>query len=172
MNKELYANRFALHVTEAVAGTPSFSEVPTYASAFSKEAFILHRLEYSFPSAILQLVVAAGDSLNVVVSTANHFTSLIAQDTFKEAGIVDHFHLYAELFGTAANMLHETQPFVKDLTSLPGGGLIVPARPLYVGVQGISIAGQVSVFARGYFTKVDLKDQEFLELLDAYRMVR
>lgn len=171
-SKDQFANRFAVSVTESVAGTPTYTEVPTYASAFSKEAFIIHRLEFSLPFTILQLLVAAGDYINVILASANHYTSLTSQEMYKEPGVIDHFHIGAELFGAAANMMHATMPIVKDLTTLPGGGIIVPARPLYVGVHGVSVAAQVTVFVRGYFTKVELKDAEFLELMDAYRMIR
>jgi len=170
--KDQYANRFNVHVAEASVGVPSFVEVPTYASAFSKEAFVIHRLEYWIQNSHFNQLVADADRIMMALTTANHYTTLNAAAAFPDPGIVDLCEVFSHLIGTAANALIQTFPIIKDFTNLPGGGLIVPARPIFVGVMSSGVATGISIDVRGYFTKLELKDNEFLELLDAYRMVR
>jgi len=58
-------------------------------------------------------------------------------------------------------------PLVSDFTSLPGGGKLVPANPLWIGgmTEGAAAA---SVFrAQVEFTFVQLSDQEYLELIQS-----
>lgn len=171
-SKDQFANRFSVHVTEAGVGIPSYEEVPTYASAFSKEAFIMHKIEYFFPSTCLNALVADSDILYAALTTQNFQTTLAPLTSVREPGVVDMIEIRAHTVGAAANFVMMEQPFIHDFTSLPGGGLIVPARPIYIGVSGAGIAVAASVDVRGWFTKIELKDAEFLELIDAYRMIR
>lgn len=169
--KELYANRFSVHVSETIAGTRAFAEVPTYAAAFSKEAFIIHRLEYAFTDASLDALVANDDMLMAGLCTSNKVYGLNPVDSFPEPGVLDVVKITGNLRGAAANLFLNQIPIVKDFTNLPGGGFIVPSRPLFVAVQGGGLVAAVTVDVRGWFTRVELKDAEFLELLDAYRLV-
>ena len=171
MAKELYANRFSVHVSETIVGTRAFAEVPTYAAAFSKEAFIIHRLEYAFTDACFDALVANDDILMAGLTTSNKVAGLNPPDSFPEPGVVDMVKITGNLRGAAANLFLNQIPIVKDFTSLPGGGFIVPSRPLFVAVQSSGLVAAATVDVRGYFTRVELKDNEFLELLDAYRLV-
>jgi len=172
MNKDVYANRFNVHLSETIAGTARFVEVPTYANAFSKEAFVIHKLEYAFSQTDLDSLVANQDGLVACLSTANHMSSIAIGAAFPEPGIIDMVQIMANLRGAAATLFLRDAVVTHDLSTLPGGGIIVPARPLFVGVQGIGLGAAVTVDVRGWFTKVDLKDQEFIELVDAYRLIR
>jgi len=172
INKDIFANRFGVEVDSLVDGEASFTEVPTYASAFSKEAFIIHRLEYHFRYSEYDLVVAADDEICAGITTSNRVAS-IDSFAFDEADpcIIDVVRVTAGLRGAAANMSFLHNPIVTDLSALPGGGIIVPSRPIFGACEGKNIAGNVKCRIRGYFTRVELKADEFLELVDAYRMV-
>jgi len=66
--------------------------------------------------------------------------------------------------------LHQL-PFVRDFSGLPGGGLIIAPRPLFVAVKGNSLATAVTASLRAYFTVINLSADEYLELVDFYRIV-
>lgn len=171
MNKEAFANRFAISCAESAAGTVAHAEIPTYASAFAKEAFIIHRLEYIFTATDLANLTAQGDVICAGITTTNKTTSMLAPDASKDSSVLDFINLVTMLRGTAATLFVHQNPVVKDFTNLPGGGIIAPSRPLFLAVQGLAMGATVNVYCRGWFTKVELKADEFLELVDAYRLV-
>ena len=172
INKDIFANRFAVQVIAINDGEPAFTEVPTYTSAFSKEAFILHRIEYHFKYSDLDLVVAADDEINAGITTSNKVTAIDSNSMDeKDPCLIDVVRITAALRGAAANMSFIHGPIISDFTSLPGGGIIVPSRPLFGCAEGKNIVANVTCRIRGYFTRIELKADEFLELVDAYRMI-
>lgn len=168
---EKFANRFFCEAHEAAAGTAAFTEVPTYLNAFEKKAFVIHRLEYNFENGIIPLMAAAGDMVCAALTTTNVYTTLRPQDILNEPGLHDYVALEALMVGAAAGRQDAIAPIIHDFTELPGGGLIVPGRPLFVGAYGYSLANPVHVSVRGWFSIIELKAEEFLDLVDAYRIV-
>lgn len=166
--KDVYANRFEVHCLEATANSGVYVEVPTYMSAFSKEAFVIHRLEYLFPMATLRLILDDADSIQAFVSTNNSISTVHATN---EPGLLDYVEVSRLAYGTAASASLHLNPIVHDLSSLPGGGIIVPARPVFGSLKGTSLASPATVRIRGWFTRVELKAEEWLELVDSYRLV-
>lgn len=166
--KDQYANRFEVHCLEDTANGGKYVEVPTYMSAFSKEAFIIHKIEYLFPMATIRLILDDNDSIMAFLSTNNSISTVHAT---QEPGLLDFVELSRLAFGTAASASLHINPIVHDLSTLPGGGIIVPARPVFGSVKGTSLASACSVRIRGWFTRVELKAEEWLELVDSYRIV-
>lgn len=168
-----FANRFCVQATEAIAGTIKFFEVPTYVDAFSHKAFLMHRLEYLVSITDTAALVGAGDMIACALCSANNITSIIGSINYlAEPGLIDLMQLQFELRGAAASFQMREAPIMHDFTQLPGGGILVPARGLYVAIQGASLAAACQCVVRGWFTQVELKADEYLELVDAYRIIR
>jgi hypothetical protein len=161
-----FANKFFGTVAESAANTLTFAEIQTSVSLREKMAWVLHRLEYHFtPSAYNQLV-AADDRLAIALTGSNALPSL----SIIQAAVIDLMTLDLA-FASAVGRQNIIQPILRDFCSMPGGGLIIAPRPLYIGVQGTSLAAACGVTVRGYYTEMELKADEYLELVDFYRML-
>jgi len=170
--KDQFANRFAGTVTETVAGTIAIEEIPTNVDVFAKQAFVLHRLEYIIPSTVLALMIGANDSISIaIVNSPNVVNITPTSMNPTDPAVVDIFNINFSLRGAAANFAYQQMPFVRSFTDMPGGGLIVAARPLYIAIQGDSLAAVAGAYFKGYFTRKELKPEDYMDLVDYYRMI-
>jgi hypothetical protein len=85
--------------------------------------------------------------------------------------IFDFNELVAVLQGAGVSSHIVRMPFIKDLSTLPGGGSLVPCRPIFLFAKSAGWAAAGSFSARIYFTVVDLKAEEYWELVEATRLV-
>ncbi len=145
----------------------SFRELATFVSVFEKRAFLIARIEYFFTSSTLLELDAETDFVNFGLSTSDTF----AAATLQVPQIFDFNQVMIGLAGAGVSSHVHTQPFLKDLSTLPGGGHLVPCRPIFLWMAsgGFVAAGKLS--ARLYFTVVDLKAEEYWELVEATRLV-
>lgn len=164
--KDSFANRIYATAIESVAGTLAFTEINTNTSVFDKQAFVLHRLEYYPRTEDINLMVSNADSIEYGLTASNNMTSL----DMSNPAVID-MHRIGCWFSTAVGHEALTQPFSRDFTGLPGGGLIIAPRPLYLAIQGISLAAVVQVKLRAYFTILEMSAEEYLDLVDFYRIV-
>lgn len=162
-----YANKFYGKVVESAANTLTFAEIQTNVDVFSKKAWILHKLEWYFGANAINNLDAADDIFQAALVSSNKMSSL----TLNDAGVIDLFELQINYI-TGVGFAHAVMPIARDFTAMPGGGIIVAPRPLYVAVKGTSLAGVITAEVRGHFTALDLNADEYLELVDFYRIVQ
>lgn len=160
-----FANVANLSVTESAANTLTFEELKTGAGIFEKMAMVIHRIEYTTTGTVASLVVEPADQIEVALVTSNQITTL-AKD---KAQVIDRFVFSVYEQGTPANAWVLTMPWVHDFTSLPSGGLIVPATDLYLACIGTSVASATFWRMTLYFTYRELKGEEFWELVESTR---
>jgi len=166
-SKDKYANKFYGKVTESAANTLTFAEIQTNVSVFDKMAWVLHRLEFYIPKASFDLVTNTADVLDVALTGSENISSL----ELDNPAVIDRFHLFMKE-ATSVGFQFFQQPIIRDFNNMPGGGLIVSPRPLFLAAEGVSLASPATVEVRGYFTTVALSADEYLELVDFYRIVR
>lgn len=166
-SQDKFANKFYGYSTETAANTLTFREVSTNVDVFSKTAWILHRLEWEIPQADLDKILGTGDSITLALTSTDKITAL----GLDSAGVIDRMVL-TSLYGSTVAFNLMTFPLIRDFSMLPGGGIIIAPRPLYVAVQGASLASAVTARVRGYFTQSTLSADEYLELVDFYRIVQ
>lgn len=162
-----FANKFYGRVVESAANTLTFAEIQTNVDVFSKKAWILHKLEWFFGSTERSKLDATDDVITAALTSSNQLSSL----SLDNAGVIDLFEISVD-FGTAVGFEQFISPIARDFTPLPGGGLIIAPRPLYLAVKGTSLANALTVAVRGYFTALDLTADDYLELVDFYRIVQ
>jgi len=162
-----FANKFYGTVVESGPTTLTFAEIQTNVDVFSKKAWVLHKLEWYELPADRGLIVNSDDAIRLALTSSNKMSSLSLSD----AGVIDLLELNAVPY-TAVGVEIYDQPHIRDFSSLPGGGLIIAPRPLYIAIQGVSIAAVATGSVRGYFTAIDLNADEYLELVDFYRIVQ
>lgn len=160
-----YTNIVFSTVTMSAADTLTFNEVVMGLSLYQKVGLLIHRLEYSMESAGWNALVSNADIVQLAVTTSNNM-STISQDI---RSVVDTMDFKAWASGTPANTLIANQPYVHDFTGLPGGGILIPPRPLYVGMDSAGIGSALDGYIRMFFTVQTLKDSEFFELLETFR---
>lgn len=162
-----YANIGYADVDESAANTLTFSEIETGVSMFEKNAWVIHELEWWVPTSSVALLLAYPDTITMALVASNKLSSIHLND----AAVIDMYEIQYHEQGTEANYLLTEMPVRRDFTNLPGGGLIVTPRPLYVAAQGNSLATVSTIRLRFYFSIVSLKAEEYWELVEARRLV-
>ena len=162
-----FANKMYGTVTESAANTLTYAEIKTNVSVFDKAAWILHRLEWYLAATEIDKLLGLGDSITMALTSSSTPAALALADS----AVIDLCTLnHKDL--TAVGFSDYTTPFIRDFSNLPGGGLIIAPRPLYLAAKGVSLASAVTVQLRGYFTIMNLSADEYIELVDFYRIVQ
>ena len=166
--KDEYSNKAYGTVTESAQATLTFSEIQTNVNIFSKIAWIINRLEWYIPPATQALLLAGGDYIEMALTASNNLTSL----ALNAPAVVDILLYRLDAFGTPASLKTTLWPLIRSFENLPGGGLIVAPRPLYVAVLATSIATPATIEVRIHFRQIELAPADYLELIDFYRIVQ
>lgn len=163
--RDQYPNRAWFDVTESAANTLTFEQVQTGTQTFSRLAWIISRVEWHCGN--LNLLVANDDRIAAAITGSNKMTSIDLSDP----AVYAFTEIVPVVYGTAADADLYFEPWAQDFTSMPGGGLIVPSYPLYIAAKGTSLASASHVSARVYFTQIELKPDEYIELSESTRMI-
>ena len=164
--RDVYSNKAYGSVTESAANTLTFSEISTNVNVFDKMAWIVNRMEWYCPPGTLNLLVGAGDALQIALTSSQNLSAL----GLDNPGVIDMFQLSYYTVG-GANAKIWNMPFIRDFSTLPGGGIIIAPRPLYVAIVGTSLATPASAEMRMSFQQKVLSADEYLEMVDFYRIV-
>lgn len=159
-----YANVAHIQVTESAQNTLTYKKLETGISLFEKMAWVISRIEYYWLEATYAV---AGDGIIMGITTSNNPSAL----TPDQVAVIDMTKRKRGDFGTAASGFIHTYPIIRDFSQLPGGGLIVPPNPIYLAVVGVSQGAVVVLDARIYYIAVQLKGDEFWELVEARRII-
>lgn len=162
-----FANKFYGYSTLSAANTLTYHEIQTNVDVFAKKAWILQRLEWYLDPGDIDKIIASGDSITMALTSSNVMTTLGL-----DAPAVIDICLLTVNFATAVAYNLLSMPIVRDFSNLEGGGIIIAPRPLYIGATSASIATAITAKCRGYFLSADLNADEYLELVDFYRIVQ
>lgn len=159
---DIFANRAFESVTMTAADALTFSQVQFGVGLFQGVAAIIHRIEW-FPSAVSlrELVGGSSDSIELALTNRDDLTAIAPTSQ----NVLALKELVAGQIGTAASGWIVQLPLVNDFTELGGGGLIVPANPLYIGMETAGAAAASVVDAIIYLTFKELTDAEYVELI-------
>lgn len=162
-----FANIAYLAVSESVAGTLKFARLEMANNLLSeKAALIIHRTEIYLDGP--QIMNAALDGVICALTLTDRITAI---NDLSQPEILMALTLTRYDFGAAATGALEEKPRVRDFSSLPGGGLLVPADRLYLGVQGIGLTGVAAASCRLYYTVKSLDTADYWELIEARRVM-
>lgn len=163
-----YANMASIEIVESAANTLTYKKLETGVALFEKVAWIIHRIEY-FMDINAALYNATGDVLGVALCAANSITSILDDAAFANPILIDIALITRVDLGAAASGFFELKPLVKDFSSLPGGGLIVPPAPLYGAAQGVGLTGATTSLLKIFYTIKDLSPDDYWQLVEARR---
>ncbi|MBA7705121.1 hypothetical protein ES703_113945 [subsurface metagenome] len=165
--EDKYVNKAYAKVIQTVINTLTFSEIHTGLAMFEKVAWIIHRILWFPGGTTYAEMVAPTDSMGMAVVGNDKMSVLDLSDQ----AVYDLAYINVAEWGTPANASLVHRPFVRDFTGLPGKGLIVPPRPIYMAfiTEGFAAVAQAAV--RIEFTYKKLKAEEYWELVEATRII-
>jgi hypothetical protein len=147
-------------VVESSANTLTFEEVNVGLNIFDKVGLLVSRIEYTGMETYLS---ADPDHVEFGLSASNGWASADPA----ESSVIDYNRWKIVDFGTAGNAIERHTPFIKDFSNLPGGGILITPKPLYMYIQGSSLTSPGSVAMRMFFTVLKLKPEDYFELLES-----
>jgi hypothetical protein len=166
LSTDKWANIAYLSVTESAANTLTFAQLQLANNLLSeKAAVIVHRAEMTFDDTQLN---STGDYIDIALTVSDRITNIA---DLSQPEILYYYSRQRADFGTAANCVLKDFPILLDFTTLPGGGLLVPADRLYIGIKGTGCAGASKAVSRLYYTVMPLKTEDYWELIEARRVM-
>ncbi|GAH41088.1 unnamed protein product [marine sediment metagenome] len=166
MATDKYANQGYVRLVPALNAL-SFEELATFVSVFEKKAFLINRIEYFIDAGAIRELDEETDAVTYGLSTSDVFVDA----ALGVPQIFDFNQIIAVLQGAGVSSHLVTMPFIKDLSTMPSGGVLVPCRPIFLWMQSSGLAAAGNIAARIFFTVVDLKAEEYWELVEATRLV-
>ncbi len=161
-----YANQGFINLVPTLNAL-SFAELATFVSVFEKKAFLIHRVEYAPATTSILEFDSEVDSMVFGLCTNNTWSI----PTLGEPAIFDFNSVVTSLTGAGVSSHLVHTPWVKDLSTVAGGGMLVPSRPIYFWMKSEGWAAAGAMGCRIYFTVVDLKAEEYWELVEATRLI-
>lgn len=163
-----YDQFMTLAVQMSAANTLTFSRVGVGVSIFDYAAFIISRIEYHLAATGLDPYDDSADSAEVALTGNDQITTL----SVEQPEVYD-----ALVFGVRANAAPATSefvyfPVVHDFSTLSGGGLIVPAQDMYVGMTTTGLAAAAYARLRVYYRILALQAADYIELVQRLRVIR
>lgn len=157
-----FSNVLTEEISMSAANTLTFEEVNIGLSLFDKAGILISRVEYSPYSATMQEMTAAADWIQLAFCTSNQLSNLAVT----QAAVVHQVQWTTQYSGAAASGYLVHTPKIVDLSTLPGGGILITPRPWYVAMNTNGLASAGGGYVRFYFTVLQLQPQEYFELLE------
>jgi hypothetical protein len=164
---EKWANMATITAIESAANTLTFQKLDTGISLFEKLAWVIHRAIYKIGIAVADFG-DTGDYLDYALCATNSMSDIT---DLANPAIIDWRRFIKIEDGTPATTLFFDTPFIQDFSMLPGGGIIVAPNPLYLAVKGTGLVNAQTVKSRILFTTVQLKPDEYWELVESRRVI-
>lgn len=162
-----FANYAIVSVSESAANTLTFKKLETGISLTEKVAWVISRIEYTPNDPSSAVFNTSGDLARFGLAVSNTFTV----PALTETTIIDFNTIERLDWGTAASGALYEYPIVKDFSSLPGGGIIVPPTPLYLYAVGSGLASAMTWVARIHYTLLQLQVDQYWQLVEARRVL-
>lgn len=162
-----FANQAVITVTESAINTLTFKKLETGISLFEKMAWLIARMEYYVFDLSGTQFNAAADSLEIALTATDQLSAI----PLTNAAVLDYLKYTRSDIGAAASGYISPQPYVKDFSTLPGGGLLVPPNPLYLAAKGTSLVAVSTVTAKILYTNYELSTEEYWELVESRRII-
>ena len=154
-------------ITMSAANTLTFSTIALGMSLFQYAALVVSRIEYSVGRPTLIEMNDEVDFIELAITGSNTITSL----PLSYPEVYDRISYNVTHGGTPASQQIIEKPIVKDFTGMKGGGLLVPAQDIYVGMytEGLASAGTAGV--RLYYTIQEMQASDYIELVQRLRVL-
>jgi len=163
-----FVNLAHIQVVESAANTLTFKKLETGISIVEKVAWLIHRISYYLTTVNATLFNGTGDSISVGLGSSNSITNV---EDMSNPAILDLLTLIRQDLGAAASGVFQVLPWQHDFAELPGGGILIPPNPLYAFIQGGGLTAAMTARLRLWYTPVELKVDEYWQLVEMYRVI-
>ena len=160
-----FANMVGLSLTQSAANTTTYGQINFPYSIRDKIGLIINRIEYFQMRGGKIFADGAYSAWGLTVS--NNLTSPI--DVLDPA-LVD-TNRVVHLQQTAVGYHQDVWPWIKDFSTMPGGGLLVAPNPLFVFVASALATDTTGINARIWFRWIELSADEYWELVESRRII-
>jgi len=161
-----FANQAAVLITESAANTQTSSKFAFPFSIMDKMGLIISRIEYFFNSP--GVLDSANDSTVLGLTIASTVTDLTSA---ADPLIIDTCNMQRIDTGTAASASLIIKPYSKDLSQLPGGGILVAPNPLYGMIKSSGASGAAAGWVRLFYTYIEMQPDEYWALVESRRII-
>lgn len=160
-----FSNLIVSDLTMTAINTISFLEINVGLNIFDKVGLIVERCEYTPSGATLSDLDTDADAVSMGLVSSN----AIANMDPDQSEIIDVVTIQRHDMGAAASGWLHRNPIINDFSTMGGGGLLIPPKPLYVAMAsgGMTVVGRV--FLRLFFRILKLESDQYLELLETRR---
>ena len=160
---DAYPNRALAGITMSAANTLSFEQIRFGVGIFQGIALLVHQIDYFLSHDSYTQLTTSADYCHLALTARDDLTSI----TPTVLNVIDVIEYDSVLHGTAAEVERIHKPRTRNFNSMPGGGLIIPANPLFFAMSsaGFATAGVARVVI--YYTFKTLADKDYLELLQS-----
>lgn len=155
-----YANVAYGTVTMSAANTLTFSQIQMGVGLFEGKALLVHRVNFRPYAAACREMVAATDAMYLALTTSNRLSTIF---DVSDPAIVCQFHIV----GVGVAVEKWTLPLTMDYTSLPAGGKLLPANPIFLGMNSAGFAAAGVCRVELEFSFVELTAAEYLEVIQS-----
>jgi len=163
---DTFANIACVNVVESAANTQTSVKYSFPFSIMDKMAIIVNRIEYWWEG-FGALNSTDDRSIAALVAAA----TIVNLDTQSDPLIIDSSRMARLDFGAAASGNFFFQPFIKDFSSLPGGGIIMAPSPLYGMVKGTGCGAVTGCQIKLFYTYMELNTDEYWQLVESRRII-
>lgn len=161
-----YANFAAVTVQESAANTLTLVRINFPFSIADRVGLIINRLEYRHNS-LGQLLASGAFTYMALVAAP----SIVDITNEADPAIVD-WAAYNYVANPAATAhTYFEIPLVRDLSTLPGGGILVAPNPLFFAIKSVSALAACSAWLRMYYTYVQMSDADYFQLIESRRII-
>lgn len=161
-----FSNIAAMYIQEATADTFTAQKFDFPVSVLDKVGIVISRIEYYFGS--LANLNSSGDWVMAGLAVTKSVSDIT---DIEDPTILDSC-CYTRLdIGTAASGLVLERPVIRDLSTLPGGGILVSPNPLYGIMDSLGAGGVMGVSIRMYYTMRELAADEYWQLVESRRII-
>lgn len=165
--KDAYDQFLSFSVTMSGVDTLTFSEINLGLNLFQYAGLILTRFEYSPSRPTFAEMVANTDFLEMAICGSDAIASL----GLSQPEVYDLLSLNMGASGTPASAWMIEKPFVHDFSNMQGGGILVPAQNIYLGMLSGGFAGAGVGSCRVYYRVIELAAADFIELVQRLRVL-
>jgi len=163
---DMRANIAAIKVEETAADTLTIAKFNFPFSIMDKMALVIHRIEYWVVA--LSNLNTAEDDVTVGLIAGNTILSILDQ---ADPILLDSIRITRHDIGTAGSGFFSTMPYVKDLSMLPGGGIMVAPSPLAAAIKGSGASAAINAWVKLFYTYQQLSTDEYWELVESRRII-
>lgn len=159
---DMFPNIKTASLTLSAANTISFGEFDVGLNIFDKVALLISRIEYELSTAAIEEMTTAGDDIQAALVNSNSLTTLASD----QVEVIDRVAIHRVDLGTAGTGVIRRDVYEHDFSTLPGGGILIPPRPLFFAGNSNGLASAATFRFRVYFIIHRLTDAQYLELLE------